>query len=257
MLVGHTKFSPDRFFGLFKKAYWRSSVSPSQRLLKLWRSQHMQSKTHPSWWEMREEDSKLPFTSGRHISSSFFVPYLTFSHTTSLGSHLLNRGWCTFASIVIQMKRKSTFWRASTAIFLVFQTKPYLPDLTSTGSGICMSMYDHTVKALLRQILPVQSHHSISHHKVGPPLLLKMRQPSLQQSGVYVASVINRDTIRSPAQLSSDVFFLVLVSYFWFFASKYWQDIHRGDFMDEKRSLPVVFLFIYSRQEVIYQCMTT
>ena len=27
MLVGHTKFSPDRFFGLFKKAYRRSSVS--------------------------------------------------------------------------------------------------------------------------------------------------------------------------------------------------------------------------------------
>ena len=27
MLSGHTKFSPDRFFGLFKKAYCRSSVS--------------------------------------------------------------------------------------------------------------------------------------------------------------------------------------------------------------------------------------
>lgn len=27
MLVGHTKFSPDRFFGLFKKAYRRSTVS--------------------------------------------------------------------------------------------------------------------------------------------------------------------------------------------------------------------------------------
>ena len=27
MLVGHTKFSPDRFFGLFKKAFCRSTVS--------------------------------------------------------------------------------------------------------------------------------------------------------------------------------------------------------------------------------------
>lgn len=27
MLVGHTKFSPDRYFGLFKKAFRRSSIS--------------------------------------------------------------------------------------------------------------------------------------------------------------------------------------------------------------------------------------
>ena len=26
MLVGHTKFSPDRFFGLFKKAFCRSTI---------------------------------------------------------------------------------------------------------------------------------------------------------------------------------------------------------------------------------------
>ena len=27
MLVGHTKFSPDRFFGLFKKAFRRATVN--------------------------------------------------------------------------------------------------------------------------------------------------------------------------------------------------------------------------------------
>lgn len=207
MLVGHIKFSPDRFFGLFKKTYRRSSVSTVAEVAQVVEVNTCRAKHTPVGERWRRRTASYLSQVDGISHPVFFVPYLTFSHTTSLGSHLLNRGWCTFASIVIQMKRRSTFWRASTAIFLVFQTKSYLPDLTSTGSGIYMNMYDHTVKALLQQILPVQSHHSqshhsISHHKVGPPLPLKMRQTSLQQSGVYVASVVNQDTIRSPAQLT-------------------------------------------------------
>ena len=35
MIVGHTKFSPDRFFGLFKKAYRQSTVDAIFQIARL------------------------------------------------------------------------------------------------------------------------------------------------------------------------------------------------------------------------------
>ena len=93
MLVGHTKFSPDRFFGLFKKAYCRSSISTDAHKAK--------------FTSVRDHGGRQVFFYKWTVS--IFIQYPTFSRTTSLGSRLLILELCTSANIVIQKKKFSTF----------------------------------------------------------------------------------------------------------------------------------------------------
>ena len=108
MLVGHTKFSPDQFFGVFKKAYRRSSISTVAEV-----AQVIEKSTHTKQnlpQLVRDQGGRQQVFFYKWTAYlSIFVPYLTFSLTTSLRSHLLNLELCTSVSIVIRKKKVSTF----------------------------------------------------------------------------------------------------------------------------------------------------
>ena len=47
MLVGHTKFAPDRFFGLFKRLYRRSLVDTTTDIVCVMRESSSSGKNQP------------------------------------------------------------------------------------------------------------------------------------------------------------------------------------------------------------------